>query len=67
MRIESSEDCGFGALPESVDVALLDLRATVGPKRGAMRRNGESGILTMLIEGQAVSRHDSGRGISRKA
>ena len=48
MRIESNEDCGFGALPESVDAALLDLRATVGPKRGAMRRNGESGISMML-------------------
>lgn len=48
MRIESNEFCALGALAESVDAALFDLRATVGPKRGAvlvMRRNGENGMM----------------------
>lgn len=45
MRIESSEDRDSAALDESVEAALFDLRATVGPRRGVMRRNGESGIV----------------------
>jgi len=45
MRIESSEKRDSAAFDDSVEAALFDLRAIFGPKRGVMRRNGESGIV----------------------
>lgn len=45
MRIESNDACGIGALDdERVDAVLFDLRATLGPKRGIMRRDGANDI-----------------------
>ena len=58
IRIESNDFWDFGVVEDTVEAALLNLRATGGPRRDEVRRRDESGmVINVMIRDAAGQCH----------